>query len=109
MSFEQNLHQTITYWAPTGSDTYGQVTFAAPVQLSARWEDNAQLIRNKAGQQYTTKSRVFLAQDFDLNGYLFLGTSSVSSPFGVSGAYEIQQKATVPDLAGLKTLYVAYL
>lgn len=107
--FDTALNQTVTYWGPSGSDVYGGTTFTAPSTRLARWEDKSEIIRNKAGAEYVTKSRVFMKNDFDLNGYLFLGSSSEADPRTVIGAYEIQQRAMTPDLKALKNLFTAYL
>lgn len=107
--FERNLRQTLTYWAPLGTDMYGRTSFAAPVTRICRWEDKSELVRSKKGDEIVTKSRVFMAEDFDINGYVFLGTSVATDPHDVEGAWEIQQRAATPDLRLMKTLYVAYL
>jgi len=103
------LNQKVTYWAPMGSDDFGGTAFSEPTVRRARWEDKAQLIQNKAGAEYTSRSRVYMDGDFDLNGYLYLGESDEAIPTNQAGAYEIQQKASVPDLKAVQTNYVAYL
>jgi hypothetical protein len=109
VSYESSLNQTVTYWPVTGHDVYGGNTFGSPETRPARWEDRADTIRDKSGVEYVTKSRVFMSQDFDLDGYLYLGTSAAANPTTVSGAYEIRQKSAIPDLSALQTLYTAFL
>lgn len=106
--FSQSLHQFVTYWGPTGSDVYGNTTFSAPDVRKARWEDKAEMIRSKTGGEYVTKSRVFMDEDFSIDGYLLLGESGEADPRAVA-AFEIQQRAKTPDLRALKNIYVAYL
>lgn len=109
-NFERNLKQTLTYWAPTGvSDAFGKVTYASPVPLSCRWEDRIELFRDKRGQEFQSKAKVFLAVAIDLDGYLFKGTSAAADPTAVAGAYEVRQLLTTPDLRALKNMYVALL
>lgn len=108
-NFERNLRQTCTYWAQTALNMSGKGTFATPVQLPCRWEDVAHLFLNKRGQEVTSRSRVFLAQDIDLQGYLMLGTSAAADPTTLVDAWEIQQVKVTPDLRNLKNLYVAML
>lgn len=108
-NFERNLRQTATYWAPLGTDMFGKVTYAKPITLPVRWEDKAELFRDKLGQEVTSKARVFLASDIDLDGYLFLGISAVTDPLSLDKAFEIRQVNRTPDLRNLKTLYVAFL
>lgn len=109
MSFTRNLHQKVTYWAPTGTDSYGGTTFAAPQILIARWEDNSEMFRDKTGQETTSRARVFFNQDIALDGYLYLGESNEPDPREVAGAYEIRQVKTTPNLRNLQSLRVAML
>lgn len=109
MSFKTSLNQTVTYWPSTGTDIYGGNTFGSPVTRPARWEDKSELIRDKSGGEYVTKSRVFMAVDFDLDGFLFLGTSVAADPRMVAGAYEIRQRSSIPDLRNLETIFTAFL
>ena len=108
-NFERNLRQTCTYWPLTGTDLYGKPAFSAPQHPDCRWEEIAELFIDKRGQEATSKSRVFLAIDIDIEGYLFLGTSAETNPLVLADAYEIRQVKKTPDLRNLKTLYVAML
>lgn len=108
-NFERNLLQTCTYWAQTGLNMSGKGTFATPVQLACRWEDVALLFLDKRGQEATSKSRVFLAQDIDIQGYLMLGTTSTADPTTLPEAWEVRSLKSTPDLRNLKNLYVAML
>lgn len=108
-NFERNLNQTVTYWAPTGSDLFGKATFATPVTLSARWEDIQEMFRDKLGNETVSRSKVFLASDIHIDGYLFLGTSVITDPTDVTGAEQVRQMKRLPDLRSLKILYVALL
>lgn len=108
-NFERNLRQTCTYWEQTGTDIQGAPTFKPPSVLSCRWEDVTELFLNKRGQEVTSKSRVFLATDVSLEGYLYLGSSNAADPRSLSGASEIQMVKRTPDLRAIKTLYVAML
>lgn len=107
--FDRQLHQTATYWAPLDTDLFGKKTYEAPVQLTVRWEDKQELYHNKHGQQVVSKSRIFLSQNVDLDGYILLGTSVETDPVLVTGAEEIQQIARIPDLRNLTTMYMAIL
>jgi hypothetical protein len=108
MSYLKALKQDVTYWAPTSENEFGAKAFTRS-QLKARWEDKSELFRDKNGQEVVSKSRVFLAQGVNINGYLFLGVSNASDPRTVSGAHEIRQTKTSPDLRNMKSLYVAIL
>lgn len=106
---QRHLHQTLTYWPPGEDDRYGKHQSGAPVQLPCRWEDRTDEIQGKEGQQVTSRSRVFVEGDVDIDGYLYLGTSNAPDPSQVDGAYEIQAKAHQPDLRNVRELTVLYL
>lgn len=110
MNIAGKLHQTATYWVKQpGTDAFGKPVFSAPVSRKVRWEDTMTSIQDKTGQDRVSKSTVYSDTDFDLSGYLMLGTSAALSPLGVDGAYEIMQVSRVPDLRNMQTLYTAYL
>lgn len=108
-NFARNLNQVCTYWAQTGTDMFNKPVFAAPQALACRWEEVSEKFINKNGEESVSKSRIFFAQNVDLEGYLFLGVNASADATEVDGAYEVQQVKKTPDLRGLKTLYVVYL
>lgn len=109
MSVRRNLKQTVTYWAPQGTDRFGKRAFASPATLQARWEDTAELFINQQGQQDVSRSRVITADETELGGYLYLGTSADTDPTMVDGAFEIRSVRTQPDLRSLDQIYSAVL
>lgn len=109
IDFASKMNQAVTYWAQTGYDLFGKGTFSSPVALDARWEDSAELFIDKHAQETVSKSKVFLAQDISLEGYLLLGTSVAADPTVVPLAYEVRQIKRIPDLRNLQQLYVAIL
>lgn len=106
---QRHLHQTLTYWPPSAEDRYGKPVSGTPVQKACRWEDRTDEVQSKTGQQVTSRSRVFLDDDVDIDGYVYLGVSDATDPTTVDGAYEIQAKGRQPDLRGLRQLTVLYL
>ncbi len=112
MNLARKLNQQATYWAQTGTDMFGAPTFSAPATLICRWEDSSELFINKKGQEIASRSKVFLAQDIGLEGYLYLGVSAETNPrtlTGESRAHEIMMVKRIPDLRSITTLYVAFL
>jgi hypothetical protein len=81
-------------------------TFDTAVELSVRWEERGDLFVDGAGQERTSRAVVFISQDVDLGGYLYLGTlASLDSsegvdPFELTEAYEILQFSKIPDRSG---------
>lgn len=105
MDLTRNMKQTLTYWAPSSTtDINGKPTYTAPVQLICRWEDQQNQFYNKKGQEVVSKSRVFMVDDVDIDGYIFLGTSAEADPRKVSGAWEIQAKGKMPNLRNSQEL-----
>lgn len=110
MNLDRMLNQVCTYWIKqAGTNSEGKAVYSAPVSRKVRWEDTMTSIQDKHGADSVSKSTVFSAADWDLNGYLFLGTSADADPTKVPGAFEIIQVSRVPDLRNLQTLYTAYL
>lgn len=109
MPLNVNLREIITYWAPLGTGVFGEDTFDAPKQVNARWEDRQEMIRDKAGQEVISTSRIWLSEDISINGYLFRGETNELDPLQVDGAKEIRQFSKVPDLRYITQTLVAYL
>lgn len=98
----------VTYWAPAGTNRYGQPTFAAGVKLAGRWEDKAVQVRRNTGEEFTSQSVVYLESAVALGGMLVEGDlGGVGSP--PLTAKEIQQTETIPDLRSLGKLHRAFL
>ncbi len=99
MSFpNNNLNQTATYWANTGSNGFGWFTFSTPVQINCRWIDKQELILDKDGKESLSDAVVSVDQDMSLSDYLYLGTSAAADPKDVSGTYEIKKTKKTPNL-----------
>ena len=94
----KNLNQTITYWANPTSDGWGGSTFDTPVAITGRWEDRQELYRDADGQEVLSHAVVFVGQDVDIKGYLYLGTSVAANPKNVDGAREIKSFRKIPNL-----------
>lgn len=104
MSFANHLKQTMTYWAPGSMDVYGKMTYASPVQKPCRWEEISLTFQDKRGEERQSKTRIFLADDVEVDGYVKLGTDNSADPTEVDGAFEIQQKSRIPDLRSITTI-----
>ena len=83
MSIENLLNrrctQTAVYWGSPLADAYGGMSFDSPVEIPCRWEDKIQILGTITGNQIigyqeTSRAIVYLTQDVDQDGYLYLGT-----------------------------------
>lgn len=66
--------QVAVYWGSPVNDGYGGKTFADPVEIFCRWEDKNEIFEAPNGDEAVSKSVVYVLQDLDQEGYLYLGT-----------------------------------
>ena len=104
----RNYTQTITYWTSTPNG-FGGYSYSVPALTTGRWENRADLFRDKTGVEVTSKSVVYLDIELTSEDYIFLGTSVVVDPTLVTGAMQIKGFDSIPDLRNLSTVYKAYL
>ena len=99
-----SLNQTAVYWGTPAASGFGHKTFAAAVEVDCRWEEKSDLYIDRKGKEFVSRSVVFVGQDLDIGGYLYLGElddlDSDPAPTDVSGAYEIRAFQKIPDLKG---------
>ena len=108
---ENTYAQTAVYWGAPTPDGYGGNTFAAPIEVVCRWEDKEQFLGSQVGGEVTgglmlSRSIVFLKQDVDEEGYLYLGTladldlDSIGyiNPKEVDKAYIIKRFEKTPSM-----------
>lgn len=67
------LNQWAVYWAPAGTDQFGNPKYAAPVNLKVRWEDTTEVYKNPTGQEVRSRAKVYTASDVLEKGVLWLG------------------------------------
>jgi len=106
--------QTAVYWGSPVDDGYGGKTFADPVEISCRWEVSTEVLMDDAGVEFSSRARVFLTQDVEKEGWLYLGDlddldSNPDDPKDVEGAYEIRRFDKKPNISGVEFLRIAYL
>jgi hypothetical protein len=101
--------QTCVYWGSPINDGFGGYIFADPVEIPCRWEDKDQYVGTQVGGEVTggvllSRSVVFVTQDLDEEGYLYLGTLSdlsvgqKANPKLVDTAYFIKRFEKTPAL-----------
>jgi len=118
----RRLPQTAVYWGSPVSDGHGGFTYADPVEIVCRWEEMIQLVTDAKGKEVTSRATVFVSQDVDEEGVLYLGTldslddyldsssGSYINPKDVDGAYEIKKFDKIPELnSAANFLRVVYL
>ena len=105
----QACDQTAVYWGAPVDDGYGGKTFGSmyPVEIDCRWEDRVEklsLVGARMGEEIISSAVVFVTEDLDEMGYLFLGdlddlsSEEEEDPKDVDGAYEIKRFDKTPVL-----------
>ncbi len=107
----RNLNEDVTYWGlGAGRSDFNAITYLTPILLKGRWNESAELIRNKAGEEVVSKTICYLDQDIEADGYLALGDfTSEEDPRAVPGAAEIIQYQTSTDLRNVGRLRKAFM
>lgn len=106
------LVQRAVYWHPTGTDRFGQPTFADPVELAVRWEERRQLFINDEGVEQVSRAIVYVESDVAVRGYLKLGTLldlSDNAPLSNDAVFRILVFNKIPTLKGDQFLREAML
>jgi len=65
--------QPIVYWGNPVNDGEGGFEYDAPVEILGRWEELNEVIMGNNGKEMISQARVFLTQDVDEEGALWLG------------------------------------
>ncbi len=66
--------QPIVYWGNPVSDGFTGHTYDDPVEILGRWEELNEVIMGKDGKEMISQARVFLTQEVDEEGALWLGS-----------------------------------
>jgi hypothetical protein len=115
MSIQQSLirvcTQTAVYWGAPKNDGFGSFTYDDPIELTppngVRWEDRISItgkLMDKMGDIFSCNAVVYVQQDVDEEGYMFLGTlndldsDQAADPTLVSGAYRIKRFDKIPAM-----------
>jgi len=103
--------QKAVYWSPSGYDGFGQPTMGTAVQITCRWEDVHEQFLDNDGQEQTSSAKVYVSQDVELGGYLWLGDISgkPSDPKTDNSSWEIRKFENLPNLKATEFLKTAML
>jgi hypothetical protein len=117
--------QTAVYWGNPQNDGSGGLIFDDPIEINCMWEDVIRQVEDKSvkdtAEIFVSKSQVFVLQDVDEGGYLYLGTlddlydvaessTTTLDPLGIKEAYMIRKKGKIPRLgSSTEFIRMAYL
>jgi hypothetical protein len=97
----KSCKQVAVYWGNPVNDGEGGFTFDAPIEILCRWEDKNEIFLSSNGNEEVSKSVVYVLQDLNQEGYLYLGflddllenvdSAGELNPKEVSGAQAIRR------------------
>jgi hypothetical protein len=111
------LHQTLVYWAKTGSDSYGRPVYADPVELGCRWEDKQQEVILDDGRKVMSKAYILMTTKTVAGSLVFLGDLAdvqalptyPAIPTVDQGTREELLVKETPDIKARSYIYEVYL
>jgi hypothetical protein len=103
----------LVYWAYTGADIYGQPTYAAPVQMTCRWDEALKQVFAEDGSPVFSKIELITQSRLQPKGMVRKGQitslTDINVPRNNSGTHEIIMVSETPLLRTRSiTLYEAY-
>lgn len=105
--------QKAVWWArSSGPDSYGQFTFADPVEIDCRWDDNIQEFIDPKGQVTASQAVVYPDRILSVGDRLRrgpLGGGLPGNPLTLTDAFSIKRFDQTPNFKATETLYTAYL
>lgn len=112
---KRHLNQTLVYWANPVNDGEGGYTFDDPVEIRGRCEYRVEMVRTETGEEQVSRARIYLEEELDTGGYIYLGSlddsgiDTDSHPNDVDGSMRIFSQDKVPRLRGNGFLYKAFV
>jgi len=112
---KKHLKQTLVYWGNPTADGRGGTTFDTAVELMGRVESKTELVRTNKGKEEISRAIVWLDQEVDEGGYLYLGflvdlDSDPDDPREVDGSAEILVMSKNPRLGSTTEFeYMAHI
>lgn len=111
------LPDLCVYWAPNGTDGFGKPKYAAPVQVSCRWEDKVVQTLNPQGQMVLAGAQVLLMEEVQVAGLMLFGSiTQLGNPTfnstnlkGNPGVREILNRGRAGNIKGMGRNSLAYL
>jgi hypothetical protein len=93
-------------------DTFGQPTFADPVEVTCRWDEEVKMVVSEDGREVASKAEVMVDQDMYYGDFLkhtTLAEMTYPNDPKKEGAKEIIAWEKIPDFNAEEFLRIAYL
>jgi len=107
--------QKAVYWGSPVNDGYGHYTFATPVEIKCRWDGKEQIVSKDDEKAVIFRSVIYVLQDVDTEGLLWLGELSdltiaqKAAPHDITGIMIIKRFEKTPALRSRSYLRKAFL
>lgn len=102
--YTRNLNQTAVYWGSPTSDGMGGYEYDDCIEINCRWESKLEKYIDEKGEEKLSRAIVFVNQDLDIGGLLYLGeitdlpSYAESSPNEFDNTYRIMGFESIPNL-----------
>lgn len=103
------MFQDATYWGPVVNDGYGGGTYPVPVPIKCRWQDTVKKFMDSNGAERISQAIVYPNQAVEIGGWLFEGASVAADPTVITGAIQIKNVRTTPDMRNVLIEVKAWL
>jgi len=79
--------QKAVYWGAPTNDGYGQFTFSPGIEIDCRWENKEQIVAQEMEKAVIFRSIIYVLQDLDTDGLLWLGTADAVGVAAIANPY----------------------
>lgn len=95
-----------TLWRYEGVDMNNMPSYAEPLVVNVRWEEEERLITDNTGKEIQGRGTIYFPEKlFKINDYIALGEHT--DQFPISGSFEIKNQRSISNLSGTKWEYRA--
>lgn len=94
---KRQYNQQAVYWGNPQNDGQGGFTYDAPVEIACRWEEMRQVVTDNKGNEITSRAVIFVPQDLNEEGMLFLGT--------LDDLYDLESESSAEVLNDPRTFF----
>lgn len=108
---KKDMHQVLTYWAPTSQVEFGVTKLAPPVLLACRWQGRAVQFTGNDGVLRVSRAIVYVESPVAVGGIIALGdwVASTDKPREIAEAQEVAQTGSSPSLKADEVLHKVWV
>lgn len=108
---DDKCNEAAVYWPPQRPDRFGKAAQGTAEAIDCHWEDVAEVYTGADGQQFVSRSVVYVKRQLKRQGYLFFGAlvDAPADPTSSDDCFQIRLFERVPSVAGDDYVYNAVL